>query len=74
MLQSLPKSPLKSKTVWGGAGAILVGIANFIVWMASPENAAQVSDLITSVLATCAGMMAIYGRFKATAKLAIGGN
>lgn len=73
MLTTQPKSALKSKTIWGGIGAILVGVANVIAYVAAPENAAEVSQLVTGVTATLAGGLATYGRFKAIVKVSVSG-
>jgi hypothetical protein len=72
MLDQNPKSPLKSKTIWGGIGAVIVGLVNFVMWLASPDNAAVVQELITAIVATASGAIAIYGRIKAVAKVAVG--
>lgn len=73
MLATQSKSPLKSKTVWGGAGAVVIGLLNLLAWLTAPENAAEVGELATGVVATVSGAIAIYGRIKAVAKVAIGG-
>lgn len=72
MLSATPKSPLQSKTVWGGVGAVAVGLVNVLAYVTSPENAAQIGELITGIVATISGAIAIYGRIKAVAKVAVG--
>jgi hypothetical protein len=72
MLDPRPKSPLKSKTIWGGIGAVAIGVANVVAYIASPENAAQIGELITGIVATVSGAIAIYGRIKAVAQVAVG--
>ena len=72
MLSSTPKSPLQSKTVWGGIGAIAVGVVNVIAWLMAPENAAELGELITGITATVSGAVAIYGRIKAVVTVAVG--
>jgi hypothetical protein len=73
MLSTQPKSALKSKTIWGGICAVLVGVANVIAYVAAPENAAEVSQLVTGVTATLAGGLATYGRLKAIVKVSVSG-
>jgi ethanolamine utilization microcompartment shell protein EutS len=72
MLSATPKSPFQSKTVWGGVGAVAVGLVNVLAYLTSPENAAQIGELITGFVATISGAIAIYGRIKAVAKVAVG--
>jgi uncharacterized membrane protein HdeD (DUF308 family) len=60
------KSLLASKTVWGGILALLAGVAGIFGYTVSPVDQAQAIDSVSGIVAAFGGILAIYGRIKAT--------
>lgn len=63
------KGLFASKTVWGGIIALLAGIAGMFGYAISPEDATTVVDLLAGVGSAIGGLIAIYGRIKATKQI-----
>jgi hypothetical protein len=60
------KSLLASKTVWGGFLALFAGFAGIFGYSISPADQVQAVDAVASVASSIGGIVAIYGRVKAT--------
>ncbi|MGR3484049.1 MAG: hypothetical protein ACU0BF_01780 [Paracoccaceae bacterium] len=73
MFDTSSKSPLASRTVWGGIVAIVAGGVGLLGYTMTPGDAAQLTDGLTSIGATIGGFVAIYGRVKATKRVTLGG-
>lgn len=69
MLNQFPKSALQSRGVWGGAAAVVGGLGGVLGYSISPQDVAQLPVLITSITSSIGGLLAIYGRIKATHKI-----
>ncbi|MGR3485500.1 MAG: hypothetical protein ACU0BF_09155 [Paracoccaceae bacterium] len=73
MFDTPSKSPLASRTVWGGIAAIVAGGVGLLGYTMTPDDAAQLTQALTSIGAGVGGILAIYGRVKATKRVTIGG-
>lgn len=64
------KSLLESKTFWGAVVAIGgTGVSAFTHHALAPSDAAQLVDILSSVVGAVGGVVAIYGRMVATTKI-----
>lgn len=63
------KSKLASKTVWGGAAALLAPIVAALGYQIASVDAAGVIDLGTQIVGAIGGLVAIVGRVTATKAL-----
>ena len=63
------KGMLQSKTVWGGLLAVLAGVAGLLGYTVTATDLSSIGDAITSVVSMVGGLIAIYGRIKATKKI-----
>ncbi|MBX3524569.1 MAG: hypothetical protein KF904_00020 [Rhodoblastus sp.] len=71
------KSWYASTTIWGGAVAAVAGLAGIFGYTISPADQAALSDsigqivtLVTSVSALGGGLLAIWGRVRASKTIA----
>lgn len=60
------KGLLASKAVWGGIIAVLAGAAGIFGYTVSPEDVESVTTLVTGIGAAVGGLLAVYGRIRAT--------
>lgn len=58
-----------SKTVWGGATAIISGIAGLFGYVLSADEQEAVTAAAVALASAIGGILAIYGRIKARAAL-----
>lgn len=58
-----------SKTVWGGVVAILASCANFLGLDVTHEEQSGLVDGLTALAAAAGGLLAIWGRISARARL-----
>lgn len=63
------KSLLASKTFWGGFIAVLAGVLGFFGYQILPEDQAALVDAGAAVAASVGGVIAIWGRIKASKKI-----
>lgn len=63
------KSAFASKGVWGGAIAVLAGVAGFFGYGVTPGDVSGLTDNVTSIVAAVGGLLAIWGRISAKAKI-----
>jgi len=56
----------ESKTVWGGIIAVLSAIAGAFGYTVSPDMQAELATNITAIGGAVGGVLAVYGRVKAT--------
>ena len=63
------KSIFASKTFWGGAIALLAGILGFFGYSLLPDDQAVLVDGGTAAAAAVGGVIAIWGRVKASKKI-----
>lgn len=56
----------KSKGVWGGIIACLAAVAGAFGYIVSPEDQAGLADAAVVVAGAVGGVLAVYGRVKAT--------
>lgn len=62
---------LTSKGVWGGIIAVVAGIAGLLGYVVSPEDQASLEALVAGIVSAVGGIVAIYGRIKATQKVTV---
>lgn len=60
------KSPLASLGILGGSGAVVLGLAQIGGWAISPADAAELSDAFKGIGVSVMGILAVYGRYRAT--------
>lgn len=65
------KGFFESKAIWGGLIAFGAGVAGLIGYSVSPEDQAQLVELITGGVGVFGALVAIYGRIKASKKIAV---
>lgn len=58
-----------SKTVWGGAVALLGGVAGMFGYVLAPEDQETLTGLLTAVGAAAGGILSIIGRVTATRRI-----
>lgn len=58
-----------SKTIWGGVVAILASCANFLGLEIAAEEERKIADGLTALAAAAGGLIAIWGRISARARL-----
>lgn len=63
------KGMFKSKTVWGGAIAALAGVLGIFGYQLEAADQATLAEAISNGAALVGGLLAIYGRVKATKKI-----
>ena len=63
------KSPLASLGIIGGSGAVVLGLAQIGGWAISPADAAELSDAFKGIAVSVAGILAVYGRYRATKRI-----
>ena len=56
----------ESKTVWGGIIAVLSAIAGAFGYAVSPDMQAELASNVTAIGGAVGGVLAVYGRVKAT--------
>lgn len=56
----------QSKTVWGGVIAVGAGIAGAFGYTVSADDQSAIIEIATAVAGALGGVIAIYGRVKAT--------
>jgi 2-methylisocitrate lyase-like PEP mutase family enzyme len=63
------KSIFASKGVWGGAIAVLAGMAGFFGFAVTSSDTSEITSHIDSILAAVGGLLAVYGRITANKTL-----
>ena len=63
------KSIFASKTVWGAIIAIGAGVAGIFGYSIGAEDQAQLAEIGVSVASMAGGLIAIFGRVKASKKI-----
>ena len=63
------KSIFASKTFWGGVIAVFAGIAGFWGWTLTADDQQALIDLGVGIAASIGGVIAIWGRVKASKKI-----
>lgn len=58
-----------SKTVWGGAIAVIAGIAGAFGIAVGVEDQAVIAESITAIAGAVGGLIAVYGRIKADRRI-----
>lgn len=64
------KGLLASRTVWGGLLALAAGIAGIFGYTITAADTAELANLGAGVASAIGGLVAIFGRIKATKKIA----
>jgi hypothetical protein len=64
------KSWIRSKTIWGGAVAVLAGALGLFDYTITPPDQAELSQLLESLASTGGGLLAIVGRIVASKRIA----
>lgn len=64
------KSLFQSKGVWGGLIAAGAGIGQLFGYGISAADARELTELVQGLVASIGGILAVYGRIKATQKIA----
>jgi len=59
----------ESRSVWGGVMAVVAGVAGWMGYNVPVELQGLLTDSLLSVVATVGGILAVYGRVKATASV-----
>lgn len=60
------KSWYMSKTVWGGLIAVAAGAAGAFGYTIAPDDQAQIVDAVVVVATVVGGLLAVFGRVKAS--------
>lgn len=68
-MEDQEKSIFKSKTALGGAIAIAAGIASLFGVTVSPAEQLALVEVATAIASAVGGLIAIYGRSKASKKI-----
>lgn len=68
--KAAPKSALASKTVWGGAIAVLAAVAGLLGYQVTEADQADIVKYASDAVVIIGGLIAVYGRI--TAKRTIG--
>jgi uncharacterized membrane-anchored protein len=63
------KTILQSRAFWGGLVAVLSGVAGMIGYTVDADTQEGVVGLIMAIVGGVGGLLAIYGRVKATKKI-----
>jgi len=63
------KSAFKSRTIIGGAVALLAGAAGVFDWSVSPADQADLTTAIIGLVSSVGGIAAIVGRVRATRRI-----
>lgn len=63
------KSIFRSKTFWGGITAILAPLLGMVGYSVTPADMAEIVTLVTAILSAGGGILAIFGRIKATKRI-----
>lgn len=63
------KSWWQSKTVWGGAVALIAGAAGLLGFNIGPEDQAALIDSLYAIASAVGGLLAIVGRVKASKRI-----
>jgi hypothetical protein len=63
------KSALASKAVWGGIIAVAAGLLGLWGYKVAPEDQARIVELAMAIGASVGGVLAIYGRVRATKRI-----
>lgn len=66
------KGMFASKTVWGGIVALLAGVLGLLGYTVNAADQATLIEMATAVAASVGGVIAIYGRVKASKKIGKG--
>ena len=63
------KSLMSSKTAWGAIIAILAGVAGIFGYSIASPDQVEIVNIASSIASSLGGLIAIYGRVKATKKI-----
>ena len=63
------KTWYQSRTIWGAVIAVAASLAHAGGYNLSAADQGQLADALVSLAGTAGGLMAIWGRMKATAKV-----
>ena len=63
------KNIFASRTVWGAIIAVIAGIAGIFGYAISPEDQANLVEIGLAAASTVGGVIAIFGRVKASKKI-----
>ena len=66
------KSIFASRTFWGGLLAIMAGVLGFFGWTLTADDQQALVDLGVSVAASLGGVVAIWGRVRASKQIGKG--
>ena len=66
------KSIFASRTFWGGLLAIVAGVLGFFGWNLTADDQQALVDLGVGVAASLGGLVAIWGRVRASKKIGKG--
>lgn len=64
------KNLLSSKTIWGALLAVAAGGLSLAGYTISAEDQASLTELVSGAGATIGGILALYGRIKASKRIA----
>lgn len=67
------KSPFASLGILGGSSAVVMGIAQVVGWAISPADAADLTEAVKGLGVSIAGIIAVYGRLRASKRIAMSG-
>ena len=63
------KNLLASKTIWGALLAVAAGVLSMAGYTISADDQATLTGLVSGAGATIGGLLALYGRIKASKKI-----
>lgn len=69
MATATTKKWYESKTIWGGIIALLAALAGAFGYAVDADTQASIIDLVTVVGTGVGGLLAIFGRIKASKKV-----
>tara|TARA_R110000796_G_scaffold45616_14_gene110319 strand:- start:9913 stop:10128 length:216 start_codon:yes stop_codon:yes gene_type:complete len=66
------KSPFLSLGVLGGSGAVITGLAQLAGYAVTPTDAAELGTLVSGLVTSVTGLVAIWGRIRASKRIQLG--
>lgn len=67
------KSAFLSKGVLGGVAGTALGVSQIAGFLVSPQDVISVQEHLTAIATAVAGLLAIYGRIKASTRVSLFG-